>query len=353
MSATLLIGTAVTRKGAQGTLYRSVNGTDWKPASGISLETGVQAFTGHPREPGVVFAATRGGMFKSVDHGESWRKLDVPSAQEEFWSVTVDPHDPDVVFAGVAPVGVYRSDDGGEQWRRVGRKQGMPELCTLSAAKGFSQSRLMRIFCHPSNPDLLFGAAETNGVILSEDAGETWHDASRALITLAEQHENLKSAIIAPETFEGMLDGHAVLVSPKKPDVLFYACRMGVFSSADKGKSWRNHHVEQFAPFTYSRDLRLAADDPATFYLALSIASRSNSGALYRSRDIGETWERVDQPVTNRSTIMSMNVHASDADKVIYITRGGQVIWTEDRCQSWHESQLPAEAGDGFCACIL
>ena len=63
-----------------------------------------------------------------------------------------------------------------------------------------------------------------------------------------------------------------------------------------------------------------------------------------------ETWQRVDEPVTAKSTIMSMNIHATDPKKLIYLTRGGQVMWTEDRCASWNEKQLPAEAGDGFCA---
>lgn len=50
---------------------------------------------------------------------------------------------------------------------------------------------------------------------------------------------------------------------------------------------------------------------------------------------------------------MSMNIHATDPDKLIYMTRGGQVMWTEDRCASWSEQQLPAEAGDAFCGAIL
>ena len=353
MSSVLLIGTAVTRKEAIGTLYRSLSGGKWEPASGMPSNTGVQALAADPRHPGTVYAATRAGMYKSVDAGASWNKLDVPSDNEEFWAVTIHPQTSEVIFAGVSPVGVYRSGDGGKSWRRVGSKRSMPELCDYSNSKSITASRLMRIYFDPANTNLVFAACETNGVIVSEDGGETWRDASHALIELSEKHEKLRSAIITPNQCEGILDGHAVLVTPEKPGVVFYACRMGVFSSTDKGNSWRNHDVGRFAPFSYSRDLRIAVDDPKTFYLALSIASRSDTGALYRSSDMCETWKRCDEPVTARSTIMSMNLHASDPNKVIYITRGGQVMWTEDRCASWHESQLPAAAGDGFCAAVL
>lgn len=353
MSSVLLVGTAVTRPGAIGTLYRSAQGDNWAPASGIPLNAGVQALTAHPNRPGTVFAATRAGMFKSTDAGASWTRLDVPSnAKEEFWSVTIHPRNPDVVFAGAAPVGVYRSDDGGQRWRRVGSQESMPEICDYSNAKGLT-SRLMRLCFDPTNPDLMFGACETNGLIVSEDGGETWRDASRALIELSEKEERLRSKIITPNECEGILDGHAVCVTSAKPGVVFYACRMGLFTSADKGRTWRNHEVGRYAPFSYCRDLRVAVDDPKAFYLALSIASRSDAGALYRSSDLGETWKRADEPVTARSTIMGTNVHATDPNKAIYVTRGGQVMWTEDGCASWYERQLPAQAGDGFCAAIL
>lgn len=347
-----MVGTAVTRAGAVGTLYRSANGGDWVPAQGIPQNTGVQALTTDPTRDGVVFAATRAGVFKSVDAGSSFSRLDVPS-ENEFWSVTIHPDDPDVIFAGTAPVSVYRSDNGGKSWRRTGSKDPMPELCDLSQSKSFCESRLLRIFCDPSNPDLMFGACETNGLIVSKDGGETWRDASASLIELAKQNKDLQSAIIAPDLFEGMVDGHAVIVSTTQPGKVFYACRMGLFSSDDFGASWRNHDIRRYAPISYSRDLRLAVDDPDTFYLALSISSRSDSGALYRSTDTGETWTRCDEPVTAVSTIMGMNVHASDPDRVIYATRNGQVMWTEDQCRTWNEKQLPENAGDAFVCAIL
>lgn len=351
MTSVLLVGTAVTRPASIGTLFRSVDGGSWTQAAGMPADAGVQALTPHPGEPGTFFAATRVGLYKSADSGASWRKLEVPGRNEQLWSVTLHPGRPEVMFAGAAPVGVYRSDDSGEHWRRVGSAEPMPELCDYSNAKGLT-SRLMRIAIDPVNPELMFGACETNGLIVSEDGGETWRDSSQALIDLSERHEHLRSAIITPNQTEGMLDGHAVVVTPAHPGVVFYACRMGLFSSADLGKTWHDYGVGKFAPFSYCRDLRLALDDPQTFYLPMSIGARSNSGAFYRSTDGCRNWQRVDEPVTAVSTIMSMNTHGSDPRRAIYLTRGGQVMWTEDRCASWNESQLPAEAGDGFCAAI-
>jgi photosystem II stability/assembly factor-like uncharacterized protein len=352
MSSVLLTGTAVTRPGAVGTLFRCESGGPWQPAAGMPLDTGVQALTPHPTRPGTVFAATRGGLYRSTDAGASWTKLDVPAGKEEFWSVSVHPRDPGVVFAGVAPVGVYRSDDGGDHWRRVGPAEPMPEICDYTNARGLT-SRLMRLGFDPTDPQLMFGACETNGLLVSGDGGETWRDASGSLIGLANHRPELKSTAITPNDVEGILDGHAVCITPLRPGVVFYACRMGLFTSANQGRTWHDHGIPRFAPYSYCRDLRIAVDSPGTFYLALSIGPRSNTGALYRSTDVGETWNRVDEGMNARSTIMSMNVHATDPGKVIYLTRGGQVMWTEDGCASWNERQLPTEAGDAYCAAIL
>jgi photosystem II stability/assembly factor-like uncharacterized protein len=318
----------------------------------MPLTAGVQALTAHPGKPGTVFAATRAGMYRSTDRGENWQKLNVPSSNEEFWSVLIHPRRPEVIFAGTAPVGVYRSDDGGDRWRRVGSSTPMPELCDYSNAKGLT-SRLMRLCIDPTDPDLMFGACETNGLIISEDGGESWRDASSGLIELPEQDATLRSAIVTPNQTEGILDGHAVVVTASRPGVVFYACRMGLFSSADKGRSWHNHQVGRFAPFSYCRDLFPAVDDPKAFYMPMSIGARSAAGAFYGSTDLGETWKRMDESVTATSTIMRMNVHATDPAKVVYLTRGGQVMWSEDHCASWGEKQLPAQAGDGFCAAIV
>jgi hypothetical protein len=38
---------------------------------------------------------------------------------------------------------------------------------------------------------------------------------------------------------------------------------------------------------------------------------------------------------------------------VITVTRGGQVFFTTDGCQSWTEKPLPSSAGDAFCAAML
>jgi photosystem II stability/assembly factor-like uncharacterized protein len=105
-----------------------------------------------------------------------------------------------------------------------------------------------------------------------------------------------------------MLDGHAVCISSADADSIFIAVRMGLFRSKDQGKTWQDMRVDRFSPFTYGRDIKVSPQDPNTLYACLSVAASSKDGALYRSQDIGKTWQRFDK-VTPHGTLMSVGLH--------------------------------------------
>jgi hypothetical protein len=346
MQNLILVGTAVTRPESIGSMYQMRPGGQWELANGIPADAAVQAITPHPTRENLVFAATRKGVYRSTDGGASWHRLDVTDQAVQFWTVVVHPQQPDTLFAGTAPVGVYRSDDGGDTWRQCEAQ--LPERFKI----GFGASRLMRIGFHATNPQIMFGAIEINGLLISTDGGEHWAASTQGLEALAEL-PHLKSREVTDDDTEGMFDAHSVCSSPARPDALFYICRLGIFETQDLGKTFRELDVRKYAPFSYTRDARIACDDPRTMYACFSISSRSEAGAFYRSTDLGETWQRADAPVQARSTIMGFNLHVSDPRGAVTVTRGGQVFSTTDACRSWTEKQLPANAGDAFCAAIL
>ena len=141
----------------------------------------------------------------------------------------------------------------------------------------------------------------------STDGGETWTDCSAGLIKLAEL-PHLKSKIVSDTTAEGMLDSHAVTINPADPDAVIAAMRMGLFRSADQGRTWQDMEVGRFSPTTYGRDVKVSAVEPNTLYSALSVAASSHDGGLYRSQDGGQSWKRFDK-VQVHGTIMSIGLH--------------------------------------------
>lgn len=340
-----LVGTAVTRPGAIGSLYVLREGGDWQLAHGIPADAAVQALTPHPTQPDTVYAAARKGLYRSQDAGETWQRLHVTDDDVQFWSLAIHPQNPELLFAGTAPVGFHRSEDGGETWQRCGEP--FADRYDLK----FGHSRAMRVAFHPTDAQVMYCAAEINGFYLSEDGGRSWRAEVRGIEALAQQ-PRWQNKLETDDPFEGMYDAHSVCTSPAAPNSVFYICRLGVFESSDRGRTFRDLEVGRFAPFTYTRDMRLAAGRPRQAYACFSISSRSEAGALYGTVDLGQSWSRV-MPVDARSTVMGFGVHATDPDGVIAVTRGGQVFFTTDGCRTWDEKQLPADAGDAFCGAIL
>jgi photosystem II stability/assembly factor-like uncharacterized protein len=89
--------------------------------------------------------------------------------------------------------------------------------------------------------------------------------------------------------------------SPVDARVLYVAAMgKGVYKSVDGGKNWtlKNNGITHAEPFAW----RLAMDSKKTLYLVVARRSENGSigndgdGALYRSRDGAETWEKVALP---------------------------------------------------------
>jgi photosystem II stability/assembly factor-like uncharacterized protein len=345
MRGVVFAGTAVTRPDSIGTLYRLEHGGAWSTVADIPPDAGVQALTPHPGEQDVIFAATRKGVYRSTNTGRNWTRLNLPEGLQ-YWSVAIHPKNHRLMFAGTAPVGYFRSEDAGESWTRC--ECNHPERFKIT----FGGSRAMKIAFHPTNPQILYSAAEINGMLVSRDGGHSWQAANHGVLELS-QVPSLQSREVTDDDTEGMFDAHAICTTPVRPDVAFYVCRMGIFSTTDLGETLHDLEVRRYAPFRYTRDLRVSADDPSTLYACFSIASRSETGAMYRSTDVGQSWSRVDGGNTVSSTIMGFGVHASDGRGLAAVTRHFQVFYTLDGCRSWTEARLPANAGDGFCAAIL
>lgn len=295
----------------------------------------------HAGDPSVVFAGTEDGVWRSTDHGANFARVDFPETGRQVWSFLVDSRDDDRIFAGASPIGVFRSDDRGATWRKL------PDVGVKEHCKVVFDARVMRMVQHPTRPEEIFGALEVNGVIRSTDGGETWEDCSDHLIKLSEQ-EHLKSKIVSDTFAEGMLDVHAITISPAKPDEVILALRMGLFRSADQGKTWQDMELGRFSPTTYGRDIKISPQDPKTLYAALSVAAASHDGGIYRSTDVGETWSRFDK-VQVHGTIMSIGLHPRDANQVYVGARyKGEIFGTTDGGKSWSEMPLPGQVKDVY-----
>jgi len=291
-----------------------------------------------------VLAGTVDGVWISTDHGASFKRAAFPDTIQ-IWSFLVDSRNASRIIAGASPVAFYESTDMGRTWAAL------PDSGIQEREQCAFRHRAMRMVQHPTRPDTIYAALEVNGVVRSEDFGRTWVDCSEHLVELAKQ-PHLKSSILTKNDAEGMLDGHAITISPADPDAVMLACRMGLFRSTDKGRTWVDMEMKRFSPITYGRDVRVSAKDPKTMYAALSVAAASHDGLVVRSDDAGKTWTRFDK-VQVHGTIMSVALNDRNPDEVLIGARyQGEVFATRDGGKTWAATPLPGPVKDIYCLAV-
>jgi photosystem II stability/assembly factor-like uncharacterized protein len=246
---------------------------------------------GHPSEPDVLFAGIQpAGLFVSRDSGASWepvRGLNEHPTRETWQpakgglalhSIFVDPRDAQRIYAAVSAGGVYRSDDGGATWKPVNRGVRANYLPDTRPDSGHC---VHRIVLHPARPDRLYEQSHT-GTYRTDDRGETWIEITEGL----------------PSDF-----GYAVASDPKDPDTVYtipeesshvrttVGGALTVYRSRNSGADWQPLTRGLPQENVYVTILREAIDtdglDPCGVYFGTS------SGHLFASRDGGESWEII------------------------------------------------------------
>jgi photosystem II stability/assembly factor-like uncharacterized protein len=338
---------AASKDAPTGGLYRlDVDTGRWeKLTSGLPDGVEARCVAAQPGAPGILYVGTQSGPYRSTDGGDSWIQLDLPGKDKLVWSILLHPKDARTIYVGTEGTTIYRSRDGGQSW------QELTPPAPLGMVKTSFPCRVIRLALDPGDPDRLYAALEVGGVMRSDDGGDSWAGCNEGLLEFTKE-PRLRSRIVSNTETEGMMDSHALATTTARPGAVFLANRMGLFHSRDGGARWHEIGIGRFSRLTYARDVKVSQHDPRTMYAALSVAAVSDEGALYRSRDLGETWQRFDHGVSMTSTLMAVAESPDDPERIYCATRKGQVFGTTDGGKRWQEYTLPdgVEGIYGLCA---
>jgi photosystem II stability/assembly factor-like uncharacterized protein len=314
-----------------GGLYRCKDGDDgWESISrGLPAQPQVRALLVHPDNPAIIYAGTQQGPYRSEDRGEHWEALEAPGDGLEVWSLAMHPRDPDILYAGYEPCAIYRSEDAGAHWQKMHTEQVVfPHITTYMPPLA---KRVIGLTADPSNPHDMYAAIEVGGLLASRDGGETWESITDGLYVR-----------------NNTVDLHAVQVSSAAPGMVFIATQIAMFRSHNRGQRWEHVPVDEMFPGgSYCRDLLVAPDNPRTIYLAAGAGGggaprgTQEAGALFRSPDLGDTWERLALGNTPPSRMMQVAIDRAAPSHVYCCTYAGQVYSSHNSGQTWRQRQLP------------
>lgn len=129
----------------------------------------------HPARLGRLYQQNHVGVYRSDDHGESWRRIDKGLPSEFGFALALNPHDPGVCYvtplesdqgsfrATPGKLRVYRFNGG---WRELGRGLPSGNVHVSVLREGMSSD--------PFHPCGLYLGTGSGQVFASTDAGGRW-----------------------------------------------------------------------------------------------------------------------------------------------------------------------------------
>jgi len=117
-----------------GGVFKSVDGgQSWfEINNGLPLYSAILVLTPDPTSSGRMYAATDRGVYKTVDGGTTWREMNSGLTKRVAFALVVDPQSPNVLYVGVDGGGVYKSTDGAATWEEM--NQGLTNLRVFALA---------------------------------------------------------------------------------------------------------------------------------------------------------------------------------------------------------------------------
>ncbi|HEY4134162.1 MAG TPA: hypothetical protein VGO34_03010 [Alphaproteobacteria bacterium] len=283
-----------------------------KPGSGRLGPSKVHCLAFDPVDPDTIYAGTEPiGIWVTHDRGKNWEQLEgvwkvpaipsvtypVPTVEAHVRDITIDPNNRDVIYAALQVGFMIKSSDRGKTWKLLDKGID-PDVHTLVIRPDDTK----RIYAATGGHGFREGQTNGRALYASEDAGETW----KALATDFYQEYSVSLAM-HPANANLLLTTVANNHPPWKGAT---GAEAKVIISKDGGKSWTEAKgvPAEIGP-EFPGSIVFDPAKPNDAYLC------THKGSMFRSRDAGENWERM--PVDLASAIELIDVGLGDM-KVVH-----------------------------------
>ena len=287
--------------------YKKVQWRLAGPDNKSGRSTDVSGITGNTN---IIYAAfATGGLWKTEDGGDTWKSLFDKEATLSIGNIALAPSDNNILYVGTGEANIFRSS-----------LPGMGMYKSVNAGKSFmhigleNTGTIARVVVHPSNPNIVYVAASGNewtynkdrGVYQTMDGGKTWKN------------------ILFESDKSGCID---LVMDPSDPNTM-YASMWNrirrrwsdpmpedgdhIYKTTDGGKTWKiinkglpdtkltgrigiavsNSNSNVLYAFVDDHNKKRDPKPGETDSYERQVQKVVIGGAIYRSNDKGETWEK-------------------------------------------------------------
>ncbi|MCB0481872.1 MAG: glycosyl hydrolase [Flavobacteriales bacterium] len=299
-----------------------------------------------PQKPNTWYvAAASGGVWKTVNAGNTWKPLFDKQGSYSIGCVTIDPNNNNVVWVGTGENnnqrsvaygdGVYKSEDGGSTWKNMGLK---------------ASEHIGMIKIDPRNSNRVFVAAYgplwkeggDRGLYLTEDGGKTWNKA-------LEVSEN-----------NGINEVH---FDPRNPDHIYVTAHQrrrhvwtyisggpesAIYKSVDGGKTFDKLSNGLPKGDVGRIALAISPQNPDVIYAL--IEATPETGGTYKSKDRGASWSKVNKYCSSGNYYVELVCDPHQFDRLYSMDTWTQV--SDDGGATWKPIGEKSKHVDNHCMWI-
>lgn len=268
----------------------------WKPVGPINVGGRITDISLHPTDKDIMYAGSAvGGVWKSTDRGYEWKLIFEEQGGMSIGNIEISSNDPNTIYVGTGEAngsatsgaffgnGMYKSTDAGTTWENIG----LPD-----------SDHIGRILIHPEDSDVVYVAVAgklydkniERGVYKTTNGGNSWEQA----------------LFISDST--SVID---ISMSPLEPEVIFAATwertrfavnrtyggvTSGIHRSMDGGATWQlmTNGLPEPNNQTGRIGIFVSPSNPLKVYASFTTNAITNTfSSVYSSSDQGESWTEL------------------------------------------------------------
>ncbi|KRP28578.1 MAG: hypothetical protein ABS28_05900 [Cryomorphaceae bacterium BACL22 MAG-120619-bin32] len=241
--------------------------------------------------PDIIYAGTAsGGIWKSTSGGIKWEPIFDKELTASIGAIAIQQSNPSVVWAGTGEgnprnslnggFGIYKSLDAGKTWKSMGLEK---------------TRHIHRVVIDPTNPDVVYAGAigspwgehQERGVYKTLDGGKTWKQ-----ILFTNKKSGIADLIMDPTNPNKLI---AAMWEHKREPWFFKSGGegSGLYITHDGGENWKKiTKKEGFPDGELGRiGVAIARSNPDILYALVE----AKKNALYRSEDGGFSWKKINE----------------------------------------------------------